>query len=303
MFICKSKNSYSFMRKILFLFLFLLFAIHINAQPFFDLFSVSHQTCFPLFKAKDGRTELNSAYSAVDLSVPIKLKEDFLVFSPGYENNFISFRDTTNSYSVHGYKLPVAYVHKWKAKQWKSTVLGIARLNTLSKNNWNKNSLQYGGAFVMAYEKKTNLTYKFGVYYNSEFFGPFIIPLLGIDYRPNDRLKIFGILPGSMNLEYKFSKLLRGGFLFRSLTSSYRTESNQFLRVNDNQLKAFFDFYLAKNHVISVEAGHSILREIKPGVRIDGESTYTDIKTSDGLLLKISYAFRLRLDEEGTVKK
>lgn len=69
------------MRKILFLFLFLLFAIHINAQPFFDLFSVSHQTSFPLFKAKDGRTELNSAYSAVDLSVPIKLKDDFSVQS------------------------------------------------------------------------------------------------------------------------------------------------------------------------------------------------------------------------------
>lgn len=284
--------------KIILFILILITTKGINAQPFFDVLSVSNTYSFPVKSAEKNKKEIRSSYTCADLSIPIKLKEDVLVFSPGYENYFLSFQDSTPSASVQGFRLPVAFVHKWKKSLWKTTFLVIGRSNAYVKENWKDDSYQLGGAAIMAYEKKKNLTYKFGLYYNSEFFGPFFVPLLGIDYRPSDRVKIYGILPGSMNVEYKFSSILRGGALFRSITGSYRGEPHQFLKNSDNQLRLFLDFYLTKNHVISLEAGHTIMRRIKPGQRINGYTTYPEFKTTDGTLFRIAYAFRIRLDQD-----
>lgn len=282
-----------------FLFILILLSTKgINAQPFFDVLSVSNTYSSPVTSAKNNKKEIRSSYTCADLSIPLKLKEDVLVFSPGYENYFLSFQDSTPSASVQGFRLPVAFVHKWKNSLWKTTFLVVGRSNAYVNENWKNDSYQIGGAAIMAYEKKKNLTYKFGLYYNSEFFGPFFVPLLGIDYRPSDRVKIYGILPGSMNVEYKFSSILRGGALFRSITSSYRGEAHQFLKNSDNQLRLFLDLYIAKNHVISLEAGHTILRRVKPGMRIDGDTTYPEFKTTDGSLFRIAYAFRIRLDQD-----
>lgn len=178
----------------IYFFIFVFLTIQGKAQPYFDFFTAHHQYSFPVLKTAAGHKEILSSYNAIDISLPVKLQEDILVFSPSYENYFLSFRDSTPAFSVQGIKFATAFAHKWKAKAWKTTLVAVFRSVSLTKNSWNRNALQTGGAVVMAYEKNSNLTYKFGVYYNSEFFGPFILPLLGIDYRPSDRVKLFGVL-------------------------------------------------------------------------------------------------------------
>lgn len=147
---------------------------------------------------------------------------------------------------------------------------------------------------MAVYKKRENLKYKLGVYYNREFFGTFILPLLGIDWNINDRTNLFGILPGNMTLEYKINSSLYGGINFKSITNSFRFDGLTFLKVSDNYLKLFLDYYLIKKIVISFEAGRSILRkysighENEPLIRID---------LNDGLLLKAGLAYRIRLNE------
>lgn len=272
-------------------------------QPFFDVLSVSHLTGLPLTPSSPENQSVKSAVEGVDLSLPIELKKDVLVLGAGYENQYITFDNSDFHASVQSFKFPVAYFHQWKDSLWKTTFVGIGRHNSLVENKWNSTSLQYGGAIVFAREKKKNLIYKFGLYYNSEFFGPFFVPLLGLEFRVNKRLNIHGLLPGNMNVEYKLNTWLRTGLAFRSFTSSFRVKEKSFLRVNDNQLRLFLDFYLSKINVISIECGHSILREYKPGIRINHESIYTDQDSRDGLLLRVAYQLRFRLDEEKSTKQ
>ena len=60
----------------------------------------------------------------------------------------------------------------------------------------------------------------------------------------------------------------------------------------DNQLGAYYDFYLTKHLVINGEAGHSILRKIRTGkYKEKGEK----LDVNDALYFKASIAYRMRL--------
>ncbi len=159
--------------------------------------------------------------------------------------------------------------------------------------------MQIGGAVLNTYLKKENLKFKFGAYYNSEFFGPFFLPLLGIDWNVNPKLNVFGVLPAGMTIEYKASpKKFHTGIMFRTITNSYDMNfTTSFVRINDNHLKLFFDFYLPGNTVFSLEAGHSVLRKYKLGQKINTGTVYTDNKIKDGYLFKAAFYLRLRTDK------
>jgi hypothetical protein len=64
-------------------------------------------------------------------------------------------------------------------------------------------NISYGGA---AAARKPDQKFRFGVYANAEFFGLFVIPLLGCDWRIDSRNYLFGILPGRLTFEHEWSK-------------------------------------------------------------------------------------------------
>ena len=88
-----------------------------------------------------------------------------------------------------------------------------------------------GGVLLAGYTKNTNLKYKFGVYVNNEFFGVFVMPLAGIDWRINDRNNLFGILPGRLTFELKLNNNFYAGANFRAITNSYRLDNGNYLQI------------------------------------------------------------------------
>ncbi len=267
-----------------------------NAQPFIDLVSVYYQ-----YSAADKPVHKNTVYTdiaAVSLTLPLKVDSDYIVINPVYENFRMTFPGSFVSREFHAAYIPITWLHRWNEK-WKTAFVFIPRLSSQLDEGLKLNQFQLGGALLASYKKKETLKYKFGVYYNSEFFNHFVLPLLGIEWNINTKWNIFGVLPGSMNLEYKFRKSMHAGIMFRSITNSYRTFDNNFIRVNDNHLKLFLDIYLKKNQVMSIEAGHTILRKYKSGYRKTGDAEYYSMNVTDGYLFRIAYAFRLRTDGTG----
>ena len=268
----------------------------LKAQPFFDLLNIQGQLSKPTKDhSKDSSGTETYNYSA-DLSVPLKIKKDYLAIGASYSILRVK-QSNFREIDMRSILFSLAWVKQWKNEKLKTSFILISRANSEPGNSITQNYFQWGGAVLHTVKRRENFKYKFGLYYNSEFFGPFILPLVGIDWNINERLNLFGVLPGSMNLEYKLNNSIYVGAAFRSITNSYRMAANSFIRINDNHLKAVADFYLTKNHVLSLEAGHSILRKYKPGIRVAGETTYSDFQVNDGYLLKIAYAFRFRLDE------
>src|SRR5438105_683155 len=72
--------------------------------------------------------------------------------------------------------------------------------------------LQMGGIAIMKFKKNDNLNYKFGLYYNSELFGPFFVPMIGIYYlSPNKKLETNIMLPLQADVNYKLNSFINVG--------------------------------------------------------------------------------------------
>jgi hypothetical protein len=278
--------------------LLLLFSIvflrfQLPAQPFIDLVSVRYYSMPASYEYEVRETEGNNKWFTVNTDLPLKLKDDYLLFSPAYEMYVLP---EPNNENLSTTSLPISYIKQWKNPSWKTAFTLIPRVSFSEFAE--SNIYQQGAAIVAIYKKRENLKYKFGVYYNSEYFGFFMLPLLGIDWNINERWNLFGILPSSMNLEYKMSRGMGAGLSFRSITNSFRAFEYDYFKIQDNHLRFLLDFYFTRHLVMTAEVGHSILRKYSRGFRNSSDKNETDLKIEDGVVYKIAFAWRIRLDEK-----
>jgi hypothetical protein len=115
-------------------------------------------------------------------------------------------------------------------------------------------------------------------------------------------MNLFGILPGYLTYEHRVHKKISWGAAFRTFTSSYKlTPGNipsldDYLRVQDNQLGIYTDFYIAPKVVLNVEAGHTIMRRIATGKEaMGGKDNETVLSDRDNFYFRASLQYRLKL--------
>ena len=262
-----------------------------NSQPYIDILNLQYINSPDIGFKNDSKnaTELKQFSIATTLPVQFKNKLDALIISPGLDMWWAEVNTIKNHLNpFYSISLPVSFLKTLNNPDWSILSTVIIRRNgyKISMNdNW-----QVGGAFIVNFKANENLRYKFGVYINKEFFGLFVMPLLGIDWEISKKTNLFGVLPGSLNLEHKIAKNFYAGACFRAITSSYRLDTG-YWRVNENRLGAFIDLYLAKKLILNVEAGHSLLRKISTGVK---DEYKTDWKAIDNAYVKVGLAYRLR---------
>jgi hypothetical protein len=148
--------------------------------------------------------------------IPLKFKNgSILLLSPFYEN-WISIQRIMKIFSR---LLAVLLSHELYfplLKKWSLNLTAIPRLNgeELDFNN----AFQMGGLAFASYKAKEQQKFRFGIYVNNDFFGLFVIPLAGIDWRIDQKNYLFGLLPGRLTFEHQLSHNLYTGLLFvRSL--------------------------------------------------------------------------------------
>ena len=188
--------------------------------------------------------------------------------------------------------LAVSAIIPLDKNHWSLTMTAIPRFN--SEGLKLENSFQIGGLLLASYKKKETLKYKFGVYVNNEFFGVFVMPLAGIDWKINARNNLFGVLPGRLTFEHRLSDHFFTGGTFRAITNSYRLNNGGYLRIQDNQLSAYLDCYATKHVVFSAELGYGISRNLKSGVERN-KNYLTDYQWGDGMFIKLCSSYRVRL--------
>ena len=294
--------QYLLMKKRLCFFAFLLIQHSLWAQPYLDVAGVRYQTNPAGGIFRQGFAQNKYTYANAALNLPLVLKDSsILMWSPALESWQVKSPALPQvPGELRGMALPLAFV-KPVNPYWTATFLAIPRWNGAGDFNF-KDRFQMGGAVLLAKKKNQNLTYKFGVYYNREFFGHFVMPLLGVDWRPAPSLRVFGVLPGNAVIEKKVSKAFYYGLSFRAITTSYRfttplSNTPSFIRIDDNTLQAFADLYLTKNMVLNAEVGHSLFRRYRLGHEDDSEKYFMREKFRDGPLLRLSLLYRIRFDK------
>lgn len=279
------------MKKILLLSSAIIFSLQLIAQPYVDPLNIRYTKAFES-KSPSG-TPFQYLYVGSDM--PLRLNSGkLIVISPNFESwNIDSSGNKTFLPTVSSIALPVIAQLPLAKDKWTIQIGVIPRYN--SENlKLSGNAFQIGGIVVANYIKKPTLKYRFGVYMNKEFFGTFIIPLAGIDWKINDRNYLFGLLPGRLSYEHKLSDQFYCGGNFRFITNSYLLANNNYLRIDDNQLSAYLDFYPAKRIVLTGEAGYGIFRKLRSGNGAN-KNYITDYNWNDGLFVKLNASYRIRL--------
>jgi hypothetical protein len=283
------------MRKLILYSCVQLLLLAVAAQPYVDLFQLRFTNAFRSDNNKRG-TPFTHLWAGSDL--PIKIKDKtYLLLSPYYENWQVDSASVQNIVpSLNGLVLPAGFLLPLKNPKWSLALTAMVRSN--GEKLFAAKTFQYGGAVFFSHEKAANKKIRFGAYMNADFFGFFFMPLLGADWRMNENNYFFGLLPGRFTWEHRFNPNWYGGITFRAITNSYRLQSGQYVRTDDNQLSAFLDIYPAKKICITLEPGYGILRKLRMGT---GRRKYfSNDDWGDGLFIKLSAAWRIRLENGKT---
>jgi hypothetical protein len=273
-----------------------------QAQPFIDIVSAQLANSPPKGFWHQKNTGNHFTQYAVNTNIPVVVKKQAatIVFSPSFEQWNIQINGITSLPSVlQSLALPVTVI-KTLSPKWSLTVSALPRWNGYTQRLF-QNSFQLGFATLLSVKQRPSVTYKWGLYYNSEFSGTFIMPLLGIDWQINKKNRLFGVLPGEMNLEHRLSNRFYWGGSFKAITNTYRVGAvnnanmPEFARIDDNQLLLFADYYGTKNIVFTLKAGHSVFRRLRLGAENASAKYYYREKMNDNLVVKLSMAYRVQL--------
>lgn len=289
------------MQRILFVFL-LIIPFSLMAQPYIDVAGISYQHSPDAAFFGNTKNVLKTGYFYCFLNAPLNLnKKNVLLVSPLFERTNLELNDKKSTgLNLYGAMLGLSYIKTWKNEKWKTILVSVNRISSDFKNITIKH-YQPGVALLVTYDRNPKVKYKLGAYYNSEFFGAFVLPLLGLDWKITDRLIFFGMLPRSMALEYKFNKWFYAGINWKAITNTYRfqsTNANDYFKLEESQVRLFTDIYFTKHIVLNLEAGHSFLRSYhlrSESQRLSGNPAELDV--NEGLLLKAGLYYRFRLDD------
>jgi hypothetical protein len=290
-----------FIRRIIIIIGLIILGSALKAQPYYDAAFIrgSISPDAALFSKGQGKVSIFNYVGGIAFPVIFKKDSSKLVLGAFTEHWSVKSNDVENlPGGVQSLLFPVAFIKPfWK--KWSIGLSVIPRWNGMQDNMF-ENSFQVGGSVLAAYKKSSRITYRLGIYYNSEFFGPFIIPLIGIDWNISTRDNLFGVLPQIMTYEHRVSSRFSFGAVYRMFNNSYRITTNSsyddaFMRINEMQLLLSADFYLTKRIAFNLEAGHSMFRHVRLGLDQSKKNYYSDENVNDGFVVKAGLVYRVRL--------
>jgi hypothetical protein len=228
----------------------LCFHLDSNAQYFVDIFSFNRQS----YNVPSGPLTSDLFVNAF---IPKVLKNGNTFFVRAHYEK-LEMRNDSLSSAYSSITLPIGMQVQLKNPKVKFTGLIIPKIAGADLGAAFSDVFQIGAYSLFTVTESEKFRYKFGLYYNREFFGNFFVPLVGVDWKVSDRFSVFGTLPQSFKASYAIvPSRVNAGLAFRSMTRSFRgDDNNTFVRYNELQFKTFFDFYITKKNVVFVEGGY-----------------------------------------------
>ena len=159
------------------------------------------------------------------------------------------------------------------------------------------------------------MSYKLGLYANSELSGPWFVPLLGLYYlSPNKKLEVNLTIPILADVNYALHPKIAVGFNYSGQVRSYHlskiqtTEKSGYVTRTTNEVAGYLKFTLTKSMIIQTKAGHSVGRfyrvydendKVKVGfplVNVGDDRTQLNTDFADGWTYQAMLIYRFRRD-------
>lgn len=302
------------MKPYIFLLSFYLSTSYMFSQNYVDVLKVSGSTT-SLNKFDSSTTKTRISEVVADLTVPIRISDRLSLFSGFiYENIRVKLfaEEGTKHFGSTLIKLGAS---KQFNERWSGTLALLPKMASDYKTFENKD-FQLGALATFKYKKRSDLNYKFGVYYNSELFGPFFVPMLGLYYlSPDKKFEVNAMLPLQADLNYKLQPMLNVGFNFNGQIRSYHLTRNTSDQRSDYVVKSTNEFFLylqwkvSSGFSIQTKAGYSVGRSYRvydtndkvtfglPATFIGAKRNQLNSDFSDGAIFQLVLLYRFHLEK------
>lgn len=246
------------------LFLLVVFSLRSFSQPFADILSANCQTYSSTYmdSAAGQKNKTDDYFINFFLPKVFKNGNTLLVRLNGETMNSTISPDSSYSYRLSSVSLPLGFKFVAKNKKWETIVIGVPKIASDFRDKTDGYDWQLGGIFLQHFVPNEKLKIKLGLYYNREAFGNFFMPLVGVDWKINKRMQLYGILPSNYRFEVNIIKdKLYMGLCYKAATRSFRLSSKNnydYVRYDEQQVKLFLDCFVYKKILLFVDAGYSI---------------------------------------------
>ncbi|MBD79401.1 MAG: hypothetical protein CL840_10800 [Crocinitomicaceae bacterium] len=299
----------------LFTLLFLVFNSALLAQDYVDLFKFTYlNSPFNKEDSVEGPARVQEFY--VDLTVPIKLSDRTAIIT-GAIIEQLSVNTSPSGFNVTSVfsttlKLGVNLSH---GKRWQGTYIILPKVAG-DFNHSPTTQIQLGGLALYKFNKKDNLKYRIGLYYNTELFGPFFVPLLGVYYlSPNKKFEMNFTLPVWADMNYRFTEHIAAGLNFSAFLRSYNISpastvsgKEMYMVKASNEIYGYLQYTAKKSFIFQAKAGWSIGRRFSAydidekvgwgfsAFRFDDDRTQQNRDISDGFIFQARFIYRFNLE-------
>ena len=282
---------------------------HVYGQQYVDLARVYYSTSAKNnFEDSDSSTRVKEF--GVDLTAPVVLNDRrVLLTGLFYEQTQTKLfaSDPEQRMNVMGVRVGAVLTH---SEKWSGTYLIIPKISS-DFEDIGSDDFQIGAIALLKYAKHSRLSYKIGAYYNSEFFGPMFVPLLGLYYQSaNKKFESNLTLPFQLDASYQLQKRLHVGMNFNGQVRSFRLSEIQetgkegYVVKSSNELFTYLRFNLTEGLFLQVKGGYALGRHYRVFekddkiawgsilIRVGDDRTQLNTDFSDGFVYQAMLVYR-----------
>ena len=284
----------------------------VNGQEYVDLVRASYLLS-PNNQFDNSTEETNIQEAILNLTLPVRLNQDNALILGAYteiiQTRLAPTAGFTQLYTINP-KIGLSSKYSFR---WSSNILLLPKISSdlaqpISGNDW-----QFGVIALMKYKKHKDLQYRFGFYYNSEIFGPLIVPILGLYYQSKDKKYEVNLnLPLLADANMRIGPRTRLGVNFYGIVRTYNLDKNlygtdAYVTKLSNEPHAYLQFRLGQNILLETMVGYSVGRSYRTyrendkldlaisALRFGDNRNQLNTDFSNGLLIRgrLSYRFYL----------
>lgn len=248
------------------------------------------------------------------LLVPFKLSEKTTLIS-GIETEWMyaALTPTGSSGSVASIGAKIGLNMQLNEK-WNGSAILIPKLASDFKNpegGISSEDFQLGLFTMFKYSVRTDKKYKLGLYYNTELFGPFISPIIGLYYKgKNGKTELDLSLPFLAEISYNFNSKIKVGSRFNAFVRTYHLHDpyyqvkGEYLAKTSNEIYGYFAIEPRKGLILKLNLGYSVGRNYRlydiedkvafglSAFRFGDKRQQLNSDFADGMLFRIDLIYR-----------
>lgn len=258
----------------------------------------------PAFKDTTGNGSFNEFIA--DATIPIPLSDQINLIT-GFIFEDISTRVVSGAdkISLNGYTLKLG-LNKTFSDNWSANFILLPKLSSDMKEIGRKD-FQVGAFILFKNDIALNKNFKYGLYTNTELFGPFFVPILGY-YKKTGKTEISLLLPINADINRSIHSNLSIGANFTGFVKSYHLNpTDQHLIKANNELSGYLKINM-KGINLKILSGTSIGRSLRiydnedkvplriSAINFGDDRTQLNNDFKDGWFLRVILFYRFKIN-------